>query len=298
MSVHYSAILDALGLHVERAGGIDVFVQDLPPDSYLLAYLVGDEQLADTFEPHEIESVHDEAEKHPVQTGQPSRRRHLRAVGCYLDERGASAILVQERLSVYTVDFAGHARRGEHVSDRERIHVMLNDKQLEQSERWVLGTERTCDAPGFCPFCGALNLGGRYYCRNCAAPLAEQAMPARGGGADRAARDSAARALTLAFANGQSYSLDDNEVIVGCAAPHETWRADLDVTLYGGGPGCGVARRHARLARVRSGFVVIDIGSTNGTFVNGHRVLRNHPVPLTDGDRLTFGALETVVSIS
>src|SRR5439155_25874356 len=123
---------------------------------------------------HEIESVHDEAEQHPVLTDQPSRRRHLRAAGCYLDERGASAILVQERLSVYTVDFAGHARRGEYVSDRERIHVMLNDRQLEQSEQPVLGTERTRGAPGFCPLCGALNLGGRYYCRTCAVPSAEQ----------------------------------------------------------------------------------------------------------------------------
>ena len=112
MPVYYSAILDALGFYVERAEGIDVFVQELPPDSYLLAFLAGDEQRAVTFELHEIASVHDEAEKHPVR-GRPSRRRHLRAAGCYLDERGASAILVQERVSVYTVDFAGHARRGE-----------------------------------------------------------------------------------------------------------------------------------------------------------------------------------------
>src|SRR5436305_14531598 len=131
MRVYYSAILDALGFHVERADGSGAFVQALPPDGYLLAFLVGEEQQAVTFEAHEIESVHDEVEKHPVHSGHPSRRRHLRAAGCYLDERGASAILVQERLSVYTVEFAGHARRGEHVSDRDRIHVMLDDRQLE-----------------------------------------------------------------------------------------------------------------------------------------------------------------------
>jgi hypothetical protein len=178
MHVYYSAILDALGFYVERAGGCDVFVQELPPDGYLLAFLAGDEQRAVTFEAHEIESVYDEAEQEPVhmdQMDQPSRRRHLRAAGCYLDERGASAVLVQERLSVYTVDFAGHARRGEHVSGRDRIHVMLNDRQLEQSERWVLGRERTGGAPGFCPRCGALNLGSRSCCRKCAAPLAVQA---------------------------------------------------------------------------------------------------------------------------
>ena len=187
MPGYYSAILDALGFYVERAGGIDVFVQELRPDSYLVAFLAGNEQQAMTFEPHEIESVHNEAAKHPVHTRRPSRRRHLRAAGCYLDERSASAIWVQERLSVYTVDFAGHARSGEHISDRERIHVMLNDRQLERSERWVLGTERTRGAPGFCPLCGALNLGGRHHCRNCGALLAEQAAlaPSRGLGGDR-----------------------------------------------------------------------------------------------------------------
>jgi hypothetical protein len=33
----------------------------------------------------------------------------------------------------------------------------------------------------------------------------------------------------------------------------------------------------------------------SGTFVKGHRALRNQPVPLTDGDGLTFGAPELVV---
>jgi hypothetical protein len=126
-----------------------VFVQELCPDSYLVAFLAGDEQQAMRFEPQEIETLHNEAAKHPVRTRRSSRRRHLRAAGCYLDERGASAILLQERLSVYTVEFAGHARRREHVSDRERIHVMLDDRQLEQSERWMLGTERIPSASGF-----------------------------------------------------------------------------------------------------------------------------------------------------
>ena len=46
MRVYYSAILDALGFYVERADGSDVFVQELPPDGYLLAFLVGEDDVA------------------------------------------------------------------------------------------------------------------------------------------------------------------------------------------------------------------------------------------------------------
>ena len=48
----------------------------------------------------------------------------------------------------------------------------------------------------------------------------------------------------------------------------------------------GVSRHHAEI-RVEDGEVVlVDLGSTNGTFVNGQPVRR---VPLTDGTRVTLG---------
>jgi len=43
-----------------------------------------------------------------------------------------------------------------------------------------------------------------------------------------------------------------------------------------------VSRYHARICREREGYVVEDLGSKNGTFVNGQRIAR--PTPLTDGD--------------
>jgi len=39
------------------------------------------------------------------------------------------------------------------------------------------------------------------------------------------------------------------------------------------------------------------MGSTNGTYVNGHATPYNQPVPLNNGDTLSFGALNTQVSI-
>jgi hypothetical protein len=50
-----------------------------------------------------------------------------------------------------------------------------------------------------------------------------------------------------------------------------------------------VSRRHAEVVRAASGFVVRDLGSTNGTFVNGIRVQGEQP--LANGDSLRFGAV-------
>ena len=47
-----------------------------------------------------------------------------------------------------------------------------------------------------------------------------------------------------------------------------------------------VSRNHAEIRPQGNGFVVIDLGSTNGTRVNGVRVTEQE---LTDGDELTFG---------
>lgn len=48
-----------------------------------------------------------------------------------------------------------------------------------------------------------------------------------------------------------------------------------------------VSRRHARLVMQGDSFVLEDLGSTNGTSVNGQKL--SGPVLLTSGDAITFG---------
>lgn len=50
-----------------------------------------------------------------------------------------------------------------------------------------------------------------------------------------------------------------------------------------------VSRRHAELRREGGRWMLIDLGSTNGTLVNG-KLAREHEI--TDGDRLSFGTSE------
>lgn len=67
------------------------------------------------------------------------------------------------------------------------------------------------------------------------------------------------------------------------------WALDQDEFLIGRGPDCDltiperqVSRHHARIRRASNGYLVEDLGSRNGTHVNGVPV--EMPVPLQDGD--------------
>jgi pSer/pThr/pTyr-binding forkhead associated (FHA) protein len=53
-------------------------------------------------------------------------------------------------------------------------------------------------------------------------------------------------------------------------------------------PDPNVSRRHARLSRADNGFVVEDLGSTNGTLLDGAPIDRER---IESGDELTFGQI-------
>ncbi len=63
----------------------------------------------------------------------------------------------------------------------------------------------------------------------------------------------------------------------------------LDVTR-------SLSRRHAKVVAVAGGFQLReDVGTTNGTFVNGQRLRTGEPVALKAGDKIRFGSVEVEV---
>ena len=56
-----------------------------------------------------------------------------------------------------------------------------------------------------------------------------------------------------------------------------------------------VSRRHAEVRRTGEGIVVTDLGSTNGTKVNGVSVREQH---LASGDEITVGSTTLVLEMS
>ena len=82
-------------------------------------------------------------------------------------------------------------------------------------------------------------------------------------------------------------------VLIGRADPPVTPPPDVDLGLYGGDR-AGVSRQHAHLLRRPEGWLLDDLHSTNGTFLNNVPVLPGQPVRVRSGDAIRCGQLTLV----
>lgn len=82
---------------------------------------------------------------------------------------------------------------------------------------------------------------------------------------------------------------DRNELIIGRTSNNVS--PDIDLAPYGGSK-AGVSRRHNRLLHRDDGWFVEDLGSRNGTFVNGVRVIPSQMITLKEGDVIRCGQIE------
>jgi pSer/pThr/pTyr-binding forkhead associated (FHA) protein len=71
---------------------------------------------------------------------------------------------------------------------------------------------------------------------------------------------------------------------------------EVDLT-NDGGVEKGVSRRHARILKRGAKIYIEDLGSSNGTFVNGQKLSPYFPEALTNGDSLRLGGLEIEVAL-
>ena len=78
--------------------------------------------------------------------------------------------------------------------------------------------------------------------------------------------------------NGVPHELDKRRILIGRSK-------DCDIQL----PDPNASRRHAELRQEGSGYWLIDLDSTNGSSVNGHRTAR---AKLDSGDVITIGSTE------
>lgn len=79
------------------------------------------------------------------------------------------------------------------------------------------------------------------------------------------------------------------KVIIGRFSPGES-APSVDLTPYNAGL-LGVSRQHAEITRPAEEYLIADLGSTNGTWLNEVKLTPHKPVPIRNGDLVRLGQL-------
>jgi pSer/pThr/pTyr-binding forkhead associated (FHA) protein len=97
--------------------------------------------------------------------------------------------------------------------------------------------------------------------------------------------------------SGQILPLSErNEYILGRVSEGQPVVPDLDLSPYQA-YATGVSRMHALLKRDGKRVIIVDLGSANGTYVNGKRLMANVERLLNHGDVVALGKFKFQVLI-
>ena len=76
-------------------------------------------------------------------------------------------------------------------------------------------------------------------------------------------------------------------LLLGRTRAEQGHRPDFDMSFYD--PEGYVSRRHAHIIRAQNGYFIVDLNSSNGTYVNDRLLTAQRPRLLRNGDQITIG---------
>lgn len=165
-----------------------------------------------------------------------------------------------------------------------------------------------------CPVCGQKNELTAVICRSCGSPL--EAFPAGPTTTKRVKgrREASEQSIQVPAPSAQKQAKPPKDgisfYVEGYEAPIDIRRegefilgrkvtGDLTETLVDlspfGGYEKGVSRRHAAIRRKGNGYEILDLGSTNGTWLNQFLLLPDKSYPLESGTQIRLGRLSLLV---
>lgn len=156
-----------------------------------------------------------------------------------------------------------------------------------------------------CPYCGHDNREGTLFCEECGQTLFSdtpvitatrqlQNVPDELGmkatwGTARFNRE-ASIIVHIRDAAEPIVLQPQKETILGRLDPTSQTGPDLDLTPFGALEK-GISRTHASIRRREDTLTIVDLGSINGTYLNGQRLTPEQPRVLRDGDEIRLGQL-------
>jgi serine/threonine-protein kinase len=200
-----------------------------------------------------------------------------------------------ERILMHSVEYnaqtrfnsAGEMRQilEEHLENLKTGRVTYGVKEIPAS----IGL---ANQPVFCGFCGQKIVATDMFCAFCGAkqPLAQQGVHA-----EIYARSAMTARLMVIGTNEldtPAFTLEKDENLVGRRDPMSNIFPEIDLSKFD--PQTKISRRHAKIWRDGSSFLVEDLGSSNGTIllpvVNDSKRLSPHqPHILANGDKIKMG---------
>lgn len=80
------------------------------------------------------------------------------------------------------------------------------------------------------------------------------------------------------------------EAVIGRKDPMLAFTPEIDLTSFGGYQ-MGISRKHAAIRRKGDQLELVDLGSRNGTFLNGKKIESNQSALLTHHDEIRLGKI-------
>lgn len=128
-------------------------------------------------------------------------------------------------------------------------------------------------------------------------PAATAPLQAQPGMEEQPEPSEALPCSLVVVSTGHRISLPaEGELILGRIDLGLHFTPDIDLTSDIQGLQQSISRRHARIAAFRGLHLIEDLGSTNGTAVNGRPLNQGQRVPLQHGDHITLGLCELTYS--
>ena len=156
-----------------------------------------------------------------------------------------------------------------------------------------------------CPKCRHENVTGAMFCEECGAQLEGDDLITEAITDELITRELSRKAprpepaapvtswISLHFRDsGKILPLTSrNEFILGRLTEDSPILPDIDLTPYRASA-CGVSRLHAVVKRKENKVLVMDLSSSNGTYINGRRIPPDVEETLRHGDILALGTLQ------
>lgn len=175
------------------------------------------------------------------------------------------------------------------MNDSNRTQLLTDPNRTQMGappsvdpNKTMMGAAPTLNAtqiikPTQCPVCKTFNPAGVMFCIDCGL-IFDRALDGDAFGAP------AIQLPMLVDQSGREHPVRPGANVIG---------REGDVLLSD----TRASRRHAQITSLDSGMTLEDLGSTNGTKINGQPLGPGVKMPLKGGETLSFGGIELVLSM-